>query len=170
MDIEPDHEWHLVQLRPNGHALAERNLARQGFATFLPRHRATVRRSGRFVTELRPLFPGYIFVATHPGSAPWRKINSTLGVSRVVSFGGGQPRAVPHSLVAGLMARCDAAGELVELGQFAAGDAVEVRAGPFADFVATVEQVDPGRRVWVLLELMGRETRISLAPEDLSKS
>lgn len=169
MDTRGGIDWYLAQLRPNGHALAERNLARQGFETFLPRHRATVRRSGRFVTELRPLFPGYLFVAVGAASAPWRTINSTLGVSRLVGFGGGLPSPVPGGLVRGLMARCDHAGELKTEAEFSSGDAVEIKVGPFAEFVATVERVDPDRRVWVLLDLMGRETRMGLAPGDLAR-
>lgn len=162
--------WHLAQLRPNSHALAERNLLRQGFETFLPQLNTTVRRSGRFVTELRPLFPGYIFVAFDPSGAPWRKINSTLGVSKLVSFGPEQPKPVPLALIQALQARCDQNGQLMAPNQFEVGENVEVKAGPFTNFVATVESITPDKRVWVLLDLLGRETRISLAPEDLTKT
>jgi len=34
--------------------------------------------------------------------------------------------------------------------------------GPFADFVAEVEKIDPDRRVWVLLDIMGGKTRIAV--------
>ena len=35
---------------------------RQGFQTFLPMEEETRQRNGKFVTAMRPLFPGYIFV------------------------------------------------------------------------------------------------------------
>lgn len=170
MKTQAGKNWHLAQLKPNGLALAVRNLARQGFETFMPLHQTTLRRSGRFVTEPKPLFPGYLFVAFDPSDAPWRKINSTLGVAKLVAFGSGQPKQVPSALIDALRARYDASGRLRGPEAFCAGDRVEIKSGPFTDFVATVENITPDHRVWILLDLMGRETRISLAPEDLSKS
>ena len=55
--------WFLAQLKPNSHRIAERNLARQGVRTFLPLQEETKRARGRFTTQMRPLFPGYLFVA-----------------------------------------------------------------------------------------------------------
>jgi transcriptional antiterminator RfaH len=47
------------------------------------------------------------------------------------------------------------------------GDTVEISGGPFAEFVATVEKVEPDQRVWVLLDLMGRTTRVAVNSEAL---
>ena len=81
-----------------------------------------------------------MFVALEPTSAPWRKINGTIGVSKLVSFDG-QAKPVPLDLVSGLMRRCDAAGKLLTAKQLAAGDQVELLTGPFANFIATVETI-----------------------------
>jgi len=83
-----------------------RNLHRQGFETFLPMQDVTQRHSTKFVQQRRPLFSGYMFVSFALDTAPWRKINSTVGVARLVSFDG-QSKALPPDLIAGLMARCD---------------------------------------------------------------
>jgi transcriptional antiterminator RfaH len=45
------------------------------------------------------------------------------------------------------------------------GDAVKISGGPFANFVATVEEIGPDQRVWVLLDLMGRTKRVAVQPE-----
>ena len=37
------------------------------------------------MTNTIPLFPGYMFVGIKPDGAPWQKINSTLGVSRLIA-------------------------------------------------------------------------------------
>ena len=50
--------WFLAQMKPNSHDIANRNLTRQGFETFLPLQEETRRTRGRFVTRRRPLFPG----------------------------------------------------------------------------------------------------------------
>ncbi len=55
--------WFLAQLKPNCANIADKNLKRQGFKTFLPMEEETSQRGGKFVTAMRPLFPGYIFVA-----------------------------------------------------------------------------------------------------------
>jgi transcriptional antiterminator RfaH len=154
--------WYLAQARPNQSHTAEHNLARQGFLVFAPKQEGARRRGSRFVGERQPLFPGYLFVAFNPASSAWRTINSTYGVSKLVSFGAGVPAPVPRDLVAGLIARCDASGYLLPPEVLKPGDNVQVLNGPFAQFVATVESLAPQRRVWVLLDILGTRTRVSL--------
>ncbi len=161
--------WFLLQFKPNSHRLVERNLMRQDFTTFLPMQEVTRRKSTRFVNDLRPLFPGYMFVAFDPKSAPWRKINGTIGVSKLVSFGG-QPKPVPLDLVSGLIQRCDAQGKLLHAKQLAAGDQVTLLTGPFANFIATVETIDIEQRIWVLMECMGQRTRMYVKADQLQLS
>jgi len=76
----------LLQYKPNSHRLALRNLHRQGFETFLLMLAVTQRHSTKFVQQARPLFPGYMFVSFALDTMPWHKINSTVGVARLVSF------------------------------------------------------------------------------------
>lgn len=158
--------WFLVQTKPNGHRLAERNLKRQGFETFLPLQEVTKRRSSRFVNDFRPLFPGYMFVAFDPDTAPWRQINGTFGVSRLVNFEHA-PRALPQCLITDLMLRCDAEGKLLPPRTMAVGDEVELLTGPFAKFIGTIEAFDAEQRIWVLLELMGQQTRVNVGRENM---
>jgi transcriptional antiterminator RfaH len=159
--------WYLAQVRPNSFEIAERNLVRQGFRVFCPKQEVTRRRAGRFVRVMQPLFPGYLFVPFDPTAAAWRVINSTYGVSRLVHFGDHVPARVPQDLIIALMARCDANGCFLPPEVLKAGDRVRVLSGPFAQFVATVESLTPQRRVWVLLDLMGNQTRASIDVAEL---
>ena len=161
-----DKSWFLLQFKPNSHRLAERNLKRQGFETFLPLEEITKRHSTRFVSDLRPLFPGYFFVAFNPQLGPWRKINGTVGVSRLVSFGE-TPKPVPKELITSLMRRCDPAGKLKPTKTFQQGDLVHVLTGPFASFVATVEKIDTQKRIWVLMDCIGSATRVKVSSDQL---
>ena len=156
--------WYLVQFKSNAHRLAERNLRRQGFETFLPMQETCRRGASRFVSVLRPLFPGYIFVKIAIEAAPWCKINSTIGVSRIVSLGG-NPKPLPLQLISKLMLRCDVSGKVLPPKKLNAGDSIEVLTGPFTNFVATVETIDARQRVWVLMEFMGQSTRMNITPE-----
>lgn len=158
--------WFLAQIKPNSHALAERNLKRQGFQTFLPKQEETRRINTRFVTRMRPLFPGYLFVALDTGLGGWRAVNSTLGITRLVGFGEG-PVPVPDTLVSQLMRRCDPDGNLLPPQHLAPGDEVTVTQGPLASFIATIESIAPDRRVYVLMDLMGARTRVAMDVEQL---
>jgi len=158
--------WFLAQIKPHSHKIAERNLCRQGFQTFLPMHEETKRRAGRFTRTLCPLFAGYMFVAFDTAKGGWRAINSTYGVTRLVSFGG-EPRPVPLDLISNLMQRCDEGGKLLPPRVLKPGDVVKISGGPFAEFVATVEAISLDQRVWVLLDLMGQTTRVAMQPEAL---
>jgi len=158
--------WFLAQVRPNCHKMAERNLQRQDFQTFLPMHEETKRRAGRFIATLRPLFTGYMFVAFDTENGGWRAINNTYGVTRLVSFGE-DPQPVPLDLISRLMLRRDDGGRLLPPRILKPGDAVRISGGPFAEFAATVEKISPDQRVWVLLDLMGRTTRVAVQAEAL---
>ena len=105
-------------------------------------------------------------MAFDPESGPWSQINCTIGVSKLVSFGD-QPSPIPLDLISGLMARCNSVGKLLPPNQLNKGDAVELLASPFANYIAKVETIDADQRVWVLMELMGRVTRISVDPNQL---
>jgi transcriptional antiterminator RfaH len=158
--------WFLAQLKPNCANIADKNLKRQGFETLLPMEEETRQRNGKFVTAVRPLFPGYIFVAFDMTRGFWRTVNSTHGIARLVSFGK-EPTAVPLDLVSQLMLRCDAKGKLLPPKLLKPGDQVTLTKGPFANFVAEVEKIAPDRRVWVLMEIMGGQTRVAVGADQL---
>ena len=74
-DTETMHElrWYLVQCKPNAAEIAVRNLKNQSFGTFLPLQEITKRNGKVFQRQIRPLFPGYLFVQVDPDQAPWRQ-------------------------------------------------------------------------------------------------
>ena len=163
---DPGTSWFLAQLKPNCGHIAQRNLKRQNMRTFLPLEEATKRQSGKFATALKPLFPGYIFVAFNIASGRYRAVNSTYGITRLVSFGK-DPAPVPLDIISQLLLRCDASGKLMPPKFLKAGDQVRITTGPFADFVAEIETIGPDRRVWVLMELMGGQMRVAVSAGQL---
>lgn len=165
-DIDHRASWFLAQLKPNCASIADRNLKRQGFRTLLPLQEETHQRGGKFVTAVKPLFPGYIFVAFDVALGLWRSVNATYGVTRLVSFGK-EPASVPTELVSQLMARCDADGKLIPATPLKAGDQVTLTTGPFANFVGEVEKIAPDRRVFVLMEIMGGQKRVAVSADQL---
>jgi len=158
--------WTILQFRPNAHKLAERNLNRQGFETFLPFIEATKYKNKQIISTHRPLFPGYMFVAFEKEDTPWHKINCTYGVSKLLTLNSA-PYLVPNTLIADIMARCNQARILLPQKQFSKDDTVRLVSGPFDNFLATVESIDENQRVWVLIDLMGQATRTLVKAEKL---
>jgi len=160
-------EWFILQFKSNSHHLAAKNLNRQGFETFLPLHEATSRRLSRFINTSKPLFPGYMFIKFDRAESDWHKINSTYGVSRLITFNS-ILKSIPTIFVDHLMKRYDLSGKLLPIKKLKKGDQVTVLTGPFADFIATVEKYEADHRIWILMDLMGRKTKIQ-TPSDTLK-
>jgi len=158
--------WYVAQLKPNAQGLATTHLRRQGFEVFHPVRRVTRRAGGAFRAALRPLFPGYLFVGADMAAPPLSRVNATRGVGRLVSFGAA-PSPMPAQLVAGLRARCDGAGVLGELDTLGVGDRVRLLSGPFADYVARVETLDAGQRLWAVLEAARNPTRVHVLASEV---
>ena len=160
-------EWFILQFKSNSHHLAAKNLNRQGFETFLPLHDTTSRRTSRFINTSKPLFPGYMFIKFDRTASKWHKINNTYGVSRLITFNS-VLKSIPTSFVDSLMKRYDLSGKLLPIQKLKKGDQVTVLTGPFANFIATVEKYEADQRIWILMDLMGRKTRIT-SPSDALK-
>ena len=123
----------------------------------------------QFRTELRPLFPGYLFVGLQARAPSWRTLNSTHGVSRGVSLDGTY-RPVPEALISQLQDQCDEAGVFRAQDTFRLGDVVQIQTGPFASFLAEVEDMAPDQRIWVLIDLMGQKSRVTVDQQDLRRT
>jgi transcriptional antiterminator RfaH len=83
-----------------------------------------------------------------------------------VSFEG-KPKPLPLKLISGLMLRCDASSTLLPRKSLTEGDSVELLTGPFANFIATVDTIDPEQRIWVLMDFMGQKTRMLVTADQL---
>jgi len=159
-------EWFILQFKSNSHHLAAKNLNRQGFETFLPLHETTSRRLSRFINTSKPLFPGYMFIRFDTAESEWHKINSTYGVSRLITFNS-VLKSIPTIFVDHLMKRYGLSGKLIPIQKLKKGDQVTVLKGPFANFIATVEKYEADQRIWILMDLVGRKTKIQTPSDNL---
>lgn len=156
-------KWFVIRSRPQQETRAVVNLERQGFIAYLPRYARVQRRGGRLVRSIRPVFPRYLFVQLGDAKRGWSLINSTFGVSALVSIAG-IPVEVPRSIVEEIQDREDADG-LVKLGRgrtFATGDRVRVVSGAFAESIGLFDTVVDSERVAILLDTLGRKVRVIL--------
>jgi transcription antitermination factor NusG len=76
---------------------------------------------------------------------------------------GDQPHPVRPGVVEALMATADARG-ILQLGdKLQVGGPVRLMAGPFAEQLAVLDDLDDAGRVRVLLDILGRQVVISTA-------
>jgi transcriptional antiterminator RfaH len=155
--------WYVVQTQPNAEHKAVVHLARQSFATYLPRYLKRRRHARRTEIVPAPLFPRYLFVSVDLDTQRWRSILSTIGVCRMIG-NGELPTPVCDQVVAGLKVREDATGylRLDNRPQFRAGDKVIVREGAFVDWLGIYEGMRDAERVAILLDLLGRKVRVTV--------
>ena len=157
--------WYAIQAKARQEHLAVEHLRRQHYDVYLPLIRLPRRRRGTWHQVTEPLFPGYLFVRLNPQRHNTAPIRSTRGVIGLVRFGGAL-RPVPDGLVEHLLAaRADPDGAISQQHLFQAGDRVEIVSGPLAGLQAIFLAPTGQQRARLLLNLLGRETRVVI-PED----
>jgi transcriptional antiterminator RfaH len=153
--------WYVVQTHINSEAKAASNLVRQGFGVYFPRYLKRRSHARKIDTVARPLFPRYLFVAIDVATQRWRSIQSTIGVSHLVSWRD-SPASVSDGVIGALKQREDESGfiRLERRVGFSPGDTVRVLEGAFTDSLALVEGINDRERVAILLDFLGRKVRV----------
>src|SRR5262252_6233262 len=99
--------WFLAHTLPKGEWKAELHLGAQGFRTFQPQIRKTIRHARQLKTVRAPLFPRYLFVVLDLERDRWLSVRSTVGVSSLFGSRDGRPVPVPIGIVESLIERSD---------------------------------------------------------------
>ncbi|NQV99384.1 MAG: transcriptional activator RfaH [Rhodospirillales bacterium] len=161
--------WYAVHTQPNSEQKALQHLLRQGFDVYLPKYLKRRSHARKIDWVATPLFPRYLFVGMNIEQMRWRAIQSTVGVSYLVSFGG-QPVQVPPSIVEGLRARENDKGliSFAKVAPFQKGEKIRLLGSAFEDSVGRFDHLDDQGRVTLLLELMGQEVRVTAPLEKVS--
>jgi transcriptional antiterminator RfaH len=161
-------DWFVVHTKPRQEERARLNLERQGFSCFLPTFakKKVTKQALEVVRE--PLFSRYLFIEleTQLSGKSWSPIRSTLGVSKLVSFGN-EPARVDHQLINFLR------DQEIVLAQapkspYQAGDIVEIKEGAFKGVQAIYQMDDGESRAMVLIELLHKPTRMQVPINQLA--
>lgn len=153
--------WYAVCCKPRQEAVAEENLLRQGYRTYLPRTRNARHRRGQWIDVIEPLFPRYLFIRIDPALHSTASVHSTRGAVGLVRFGG-QPTVVPEQVIETIRRREDTSTGLHHVNHplFCAGEAIRLAEGPLAGMEGVFAEEDGEKRVIVLLELLGKANKI----------
>lgn len=158
--------WFVVQTHPHAEAKAVWHLGRQDFETYVPRFRKRRRHAGRTDIIAAPVFPRYIFVSVNLETQRWTSIRSTVGVSRLVC-NGDVPAPLPITVFQDLKNREDDEGfiRLDLRPRFQPGDKISITDGAFRDCLGLYEGMSGEERVAILLDLLGRKVRVTVASD-----
>lgn len=165
-----ENSWYLIYTKPRQESVAQENLQRQGFITYLPRIERSTRRRGKKVKCVDAFFPRYLFISLNKTTDNWSSIRSTIGVANLVRFTQ-YPTIVPDALISQLMLREDPdTGMHVELSGFVKGNKVRIKEGALTGYEGIFEANSSEERVIVLLNVMGNMSSVKVDADSLELS
>jgi transcriptional antiterminator RfaH len=168
LHIEPGLRWYAIQTKVNREKEVEKRLSDLHIEVFMPWMRTRRRIGSRFHWILAPLFPGYLFCRLdliESGKAA----RYSPGVRDFLKFGN-QIAEVAVEIITSVHERCPGGIAQIEPISAKPGDTVRIKEGPFLGLEAIFEKKMKGsERVAVLLEILGRQTRLLLPSETVEK-
>ena len=163
-----DQHWWVVQTKPQGESLAIEHLHEQNFTTYCPMYQKETIRGRQVKVTTTPLFARYVFVlADQAALQTVHTIRSTRGVSQLIKVGE-QPTLVKASIIEAIKAL-----ETAHLNQvkphFTSNDKVIISQGLYQGLEAIYQMDDGLERAVVMLNLLQRDTQLTLNKTQLKK-
>jgi transcriptional antiterminator RfaH len=147
--------WYVAETQSQSEVKAERELSRQHFRVLLP-WISSPRPDDQHHLTLR--FPGYILVAFDIAEDPWRSVNGTRGVKRLLT--GETPVPLPVGVAESIL-YFESMHANVHQVDIDIGDAVRINDGPFEGHHGELIAWSAARtRCKILLDLLSRRIPI----------
>jgi len=143
------------------HRIESMGVEDQIFQVLVPMEEEIEIRNGQRQTVNRKVFPGYVLVEMAMSDESWYVVRNTPGVTSFVGSGN-RPLALDENEVKKILKQMGVETPKFKV-QYSKGQSVRVKDGPFAEFIGTVDEVNPERnKVKVLVSIFGRETPVEL--------
>ena len=168
--------WYIIHTYSGQEERVEKNLNQRIqsldmhnkiFQVIVPTEEEIVLKDGKRKSERKKVFPGYILIQMSLDDESWYVVRNTPGVTGFVSSEDERerrPKPVPleDSEVQAILKQIESGPPKVSVG-FQKGQMVRITAGPFADFIGSVSDVDASKgKIRVLVSFFGRETPVEL--------
>ncbi len=143
------------------HRIESMGVEDQIFQVLVPMEEEIEIRNGQRQTVNRKVFPGYVLVEMAMSDESWYVVRNTPGVTSFVGSGN-RPLPLDETEVKKILKQMGVEAPKFKV-QYSKGQSVRVKDGPFAEFIGTVDEVNPERnKVKVLVSIFGRETPVEL--------
>ncbi len=131
------------------------------FQVVVPTEEEVEIRDGQRRTSRKRVFPGYVLVQMILDEESWYVVRNTPGVTGFVGSGT-EPIPLSQEEVDKILERMEEEKPRIRL-SFRVGETVRITEGPFADFMAVVDELYPDRgKVRLLVSFFGRETPVEM--------
>jgi transcriptional antiterminator NusG len=143
------------------HRIESMGVEDQIFQVLVPMEEEIEIRNGQRQTVNRKVFPGYVLVEMAMSDESWYVVRNTPGVTSFVGSGN-RPLPLDETEVKKILKQMGVETPKFKV-QYSKGQSVRVKDGPFAEFIGTVDEVNPEKnKVKVLVSIFGRETPVEL--------
>ena len=143
------------------HRIESMGVEDQIFQVLVPMEEEIEIKNGQRQTVNKKVFPGYVLVEMAMSDESWYVVRNTPGVTSFVGSGN-RPTPLVEGEVKKILKQMGVEAPKFKL-QFTKGQSVRVKDGPFAEFIGTVDEVNPEKnKVKVLVSIFGRETPVEL--------
>lgn len=163
-------EWFVIHTYSGYENKVQRNLEQRIetmgmrdkiFRVVVPTEEEVEIREGQRRSSRRRVFPGYILVQMILDEESWYVVRNTPAVTGFVGTGT-RPSPLSQEDVDKILSRMEAEQPTIKV-SFRVGETVRITEGPFADFMAVVDELYPERgKVRVLVSFFGRETPVEM--------
>ncbi|KUK31174.1 MAG: Transcription termination/antitermination protein nusG [Thermoanaerobacterales bacterium 50_218] len=141
--------------------VASMNMQDKIFRILVPVEDEVEIKGGKKRVSKRKIFPGYVLVEMILTDDSWYVVRNTPGVTGFVGSGN-KPIPLQPSEVQAIMRQMGLEEGRTRI-DLDLGESVRVIAGPFENFIGTVEEIYPEKnKVKVLVSMFGRETPVEL--------
>ena len=155
-------KWYVIHTRPRQEERALENLTRQGYKAWMPWLEVEKIRGGRITKVIEPMFSRDLFIQLDQVTTNWGPIRSTLGVSKLVTFGN-QAASISNEFVE-ILQRTPLQDSKHILKQ---GDEVEIMQGPLKGVKGIFDQQDGELRAMILIELINQSHKVQVSMQEL---
>ena len=173
-DRAKDAKWYVVHTY-SGHenkvkANIEKMVENRGmkddiFEVAVPTEEYVESKSGKNKIKERKMFPGYVLVKMIVNDESWYLVRNTRGVTGFVG-----PASKPVPLSEQEVKALGVQDITLNKMEVEIGDTVEVKSGPFENFMGNVESVNvEKRKIKVYVSMFGRETLVELDFDQVEK-
>jgi len=167
--------WFVVQAK-GGSEIKVRNaidsLHIKGLDTLLPLRRLYIKRSSVFKWELKPLFPGYLFIHGKIDAESYKRIVKLTGVIKIIRNTRKEPKEVPEEemrLIFDLM-KFSEEEIIMESQAIMVNDRVSIVSGPLKGISGSIVSVNKRKQqATVRVPFFGTYKNINLSFEFLEK-
>ena len=166
----PEAKWYVIHSYSGYENKVRRNLEQRIetmamhsriFRVVVPTEEEVEIRGGQRRTVRKRVFPGYIFVQMVMDDDSWYVVRNTPAVTGFVGSGA-RPTPISDEEVEKILRRMETEQPRIRV-SFREGETVRITQGPFADFMAVVDELYPERgKIRLLVSFFGRETPVEM--------